>query len=388
MKQVGTNYHSPDLPELPRENPSFEPRNDDVDLFELFGVLLRGKWVVTLTALVVSTIAVVYAITAQEWWTSRARITLPQTQDYSQYRLQIKQFQPLFDIYSDKGTLIVSDALDDLVDSEAIFLAFITAFNSNQNKKDFLDNNPLFNKIKGESGLPLEASTSLYEVDEATRRLYREWFGRLLALKVKGYRDEVEVFDVSMQATTKSDSYKMLNDYVLYVSRLVQRDLLLNLQALITSKKNELLQQKSALNSQAKQMLEVEIRRAEYALDIAKSANVSEPIQDLGEQEIFSISLGYDAIKAKISALKSVNNLSLIDPRLHQVESKLLLLQNTQINRNVEFNTFRYLERPQQPLDRDAPKRVLLVLGGGLLGLILGVAIVLVRYALSKEDNH
>ncbi|MBF4242170.1 GNVR domain-containing protein, partial [Vibrio anguillarum] len=41
---------------------------------------------------------------------------------------------------------------------------------------------------------------------------------------------------------------------------------------------------------------------------------------------------------------------------------------------------------PEQPLTRDKPKRTLIVVLGGMLGGMLGVAMVLVRFAFRKEE--
>ncbi|MGC9491305.1 GNVR domain-containing protein, partial [Vibrio genomosp. F10] len=131
----------------------------------------------------------------------------------------------------------------------------------------------------------------------------------------------------------------------------------------------------------------VEIERAQYALQIAKAANVSQPVQNLGDNEIFSINLGSSAIEAKIKALKSIENLSVIEPRIQQIESKLTLLQNTQINRNIDFQTYRYLDEPQIPLNRNSPKRALIVVLGTLFGGMLGVVVVLMHFAFRKEDE-
>jgi LPS O-antigen subunit length determinant protein (WzzB/FepE family) len=155
---------------------------------------------------------------------------------------------------------------------------------------------------------------------------------------------------------------------------------------MVNGKRNELRQQKNILETQAKNRLAVEIERSQYALEIAKAAEVSKPMQNMGSNELFAIELGSQALSAKIKALKSLDNLTVIEPRLQQIDAKLDMLKNMKIDRNIKFQSFRYLENVEQPFSRDKPKRALIAVLGTLLGGMLGVAIVLIRFAFRKED--
>ncbi|PMK05038.1 Wzz/FepE/Etk N-terminal domain-containing protein [Vibrio sp. 10N.261.55.A7] len=378
MTHPSSNHTSNEFPDIP--NGYNRPIREPMGLRELLEVLWQGKYIILVTTMIFALSTILYTLFAQEWWSSNAKVTLPQAQDYSQYQLQVKQFQPVFDLYQEDGTVLVGENLDDLVDREALFKGFITAFNSNKNKRTFLENNQVFQEFK--SNLDIKKSGGQENV---TTHLYNKWFSRLSARKAD--KTEEFIYDLSMQATTKLDSYKMLQDYISFISQVIQQDLLLNLQANITSKKNELLQKKSVLGLHAKQKLEVETRRAEYALKIAEAANVIHPYQSSGDNELFSISLGSKALEAKIEALKKVNNLSVIEPRIQQINSKLDLLSSTQINRTVQFGTFRYLEEPQEPEYRDKPKRTLLVLLGAIFGIVFGSGISLIRSFARSDDQ-
>ena len=381
-KFVNNHYQSSNPNPPHPQIPSFYEQTDEIDLKELFIALWQGKLIIIFTTLVFAGGAITYALTAQEWWSSSAKIAVPQVQDFTEYQSQVKQYQPIFDVYQEDGTILVNDFLDGLIDSEILFQSFIMAFESNKNKRNFLGSNAVFQDFKNKLDADADADA---DADEATRRLYNEWFSKLTASQPD--KSNKNIIELKVQATTKLDSYNMLQNYITYISGIVQRDALLNLKAAIISKKNELLQQKNALSLQAKQNLEVEIQRAEYALQIAKAAKVDTPVQNLGEKEIFSINLGSAAIEAKINALKTISNLSVIEPRLQQVDSKLTLINNTKINLDIEFATFQYLDDVQIPLNRDKPKRALIAVLGALLGGMLGVAIVLVRFTFRKESK-
>lgn len=77
----------------------------------------------------------------------------------------------------------------------------------------------------------------------------------------------------------------------------------------------------------------------------------------------------------------------MIEPRLQQIDAKLEMLKELKIDRNIQFQTFRFLENVEQPISRDKPKRPLIAVLGTLLGGMLGVVIVLIRFAFRKEEE-
>ncbi|MGD8111387.1 LPS O-antigen chain length determinant protein WzzB [Vibrio sp. TRT 17S01] len=375
--QQVTNQNYPEMPQ------NFH-QGDEIDLRELFIELWKGKWIIVLSIFIFAIGAVIYALQAQEWWSSKAKITQPQLQDIAAYQQQVKQFQPVFDIYQEDGTILVSEELNDLTNTHELFKRFIDGFNSSNNKKSFLDTSSEFQIFKHQLK---ESTVGKEDVEkEANRKLYAEWFQRIVA-NVENKKVVGSPYNVSFQSTTKESSFIMLSKYIEIIQTKARNDALNNLEAIITAKKNELVQQKRILISQAKNRLSVEVERSKYALDIAKAAEVNQPIQTSSIQEIFSIDLGTKALAAKVKALESVKNLSVIEPRLQQIDAKLDMLNDLKVDRSIEFQTFRFLENVEQPISRDKPKRALIVVLGTLLGGMLGVAIVLVRFAFRREED-
>ncbi len=371
-QQLTNQHYSPQVP------PPFN-NNDEIDLRELVKALWDGKFIIILTTLAFAVGAVAFALNAQEWWSSKAKVAQAQPQDIAAYQQQVRQFQPIFDIYQEDGTVLVSEELGDLIDTEVLFKRFVDAFNSSNNKRVFLDSSSEFRAYKAMLETETETET------EATRHLYAAWFKRIAA-KQDGSGDQTP-YDISLQSTTKESSYSLLNDYIGLIKRKAHEDALNNLQAIVDGKRNELVQQKRILESQAANKLLVESERAKYAMDIAKAAGVTQPIQTNSSNELFGIDLGTKALEAKVKALESVKNLSVVEPRLQQINAKLDMLENLEIDRAVQFQTFRFLENVEQPITRDKPKRALIAVLGTLLGGMLGVAIVLVRFAFCRKEG-
>lgn len=371
-------------PQLQNNAQTSSSQVDEIDFKDLFIALWKGKITIIVCILILTVGAVFYALTTQEWWSSKAKIMSPQVYDFAEYQEQVTQYQPIFDIYQEDGTVLVSKDLNSLVNNKALFKHFISAYNSSNNKKQFLDGSAEFQSFK--AALDTNKNTDInIDKKEVTRQLYSNWFQKITA-SATDKKSQDSSYSISLQATTKESSYTLLNEYITSVKSVVFNELLNNLQAIVNSKRNELRQQKTILESQAKNRLAVEIERSQYALEIAKAAQVNQPIQNMNDNELFAIGLGAKALNAKIKALKSVTNLSVIEPRLQQIDAKLEMLKSMKIDRNIKFQTFRYLENVEPPFTRDKPKRVLIAMLGALLGGMLGVVIVLIRFALRKGN--
>ncbi|MEZ8379113.1 LPS O-antigen chain length determinant protein WzzB [Vibrio splendidus] len=363
-----------------QQNPPMFNSNNETVLKELFQAVWDGKLIIILIALLSAAISVAIALSAQEWWSSSAKITKPQSQDLAAYQQQVRQFQPIFNIYQEDGTVIVSKELDRLVSSSVLFERFVNTFNSTNNKRTFLNESADFQKIK--DAITAESSKM---TEEASRALYFQWFERVSAFNVDK-NDRSSPYELTFQTMTKESSFDLLNAYILSTESKVHQDAFNNLRAAVSGKRNELIQQKIIWETQAKNQLLVETERTKYAADIARAAGVDRPIQTGNDSELFGIDLGLKGLEAKVQALESVKNLSVIEPRLQQINAKLEMLNNLEIDRNVDFQTFRFLENVEQPITRDKPKRAAIIVLATLIGGMLGVAIVLIRFVFRKED--
>lgn len=368
-------------PVQPPQYPHYAyPVNDEIDLKELFAALWQGKWLIIIITLLFSVAAIGYALNAQEWWSAKATVSQPQLQGIASYQQAVKRYQPLFDVYQEDGTIIVSNALDSLIDPKLIFQQFIQTFNANGTKRRFMQTNPTF--------LTLQKQVLAQTNDpEVMQKLYEEWFERIQASAVD--KKANDIFTLSFQSVDKASSLTLLNDYIQFVNQTLNQHLNDDLLSTLATKYGELTQQEKNLLQQAQLRLHVELERTQYALNIAEAADIKQPVQNLGEQEIFAINIGSRALKAKVDALKSIKDLSVFEPRLAILQSKLSQFDLETLSAETKWsvNGFYYLDQPEQPLTRDKPKRALIVVLGCLLGGMLGMAIVLVRFAFRREDS-
>lgn len=363
-----------------QQNPATPISNHDFDLRELFRVLWNGKLIIIPITALFAVVSIYLALSAQELWSSKAKIEESQPQDVAAYEQQVKQFQPIFNVYQDDGTVLVSKELNKLVDPELLFERFVSTYSSANNKRAFLDNSAEFQEFKGAT---LVDKTEMTE--DIARKLYSDWFDRISASS-SNEKGQSLSYAVSFQTPTRQSSFDLLTAYILFTETKVHQDAFNNLNAVVNAKRNELMQQKRILENQAENQLLTEIERTKYAMEIARAAGVETPILTGNYNELFGIELGSKGLKAKVRALESIKSLGVIEPRLQQINAKLDMLHDLKIDRSAEFNTFRFIENVEQPITRDKPKRALLVVLGTLLGGLFGLAIVLIRFVFRKKD--
>jgi chain length determinant protein (polysaccharide antigen chain regulator) len=360
----------------------FDHRDDEIDLKELIVALWQGKFTVIAVTVICTAIAITYALLAKEKWTTEAVVTAPQVSDYSAYQKMVNDFQPLFDVYQDDGTILISEKLDDFLLPENLFQIFMQQYQSRANKKAFVSSSSDFQaELKG-----LQKDIKGEDYKDAEAKLYGEWYQNLTA-NVINSKNDIESYTLQGVQDNAEKSLEFLNEYIKYIEMKAQNIALANLKSAVEGKHSELSQQKALLVDQAKSRLQSERELTKYALQIAKAAGVSQPQQNLGNKELFAINIGSSALEAKVKVLDSLtlNQLSIIEPRLQTVDSKLNLLSSLEVSSGVSFRTFRYIESPEKPLGRTSPKRLLIAVLGVLLGGMLGSFIVLVRFAFREK---
>ncbi|MCW8328255.1 Wzz/FepE/Etk N-terminal domain-containing protein [Photobacterium sp. SDRW27] len=345
--------------------------NDDLSIKELVAALFKNKAIIIACTIALMLVSIAYVMLAQEWWSATAKVVKPQIQDYSELSYQVRKFQPAFEIQEEEKIIQNNDMLD-LIGNEAMFEQFILAFNSTSNKKRFLLNSPQFNQYLSANNIS----------EQDTDKALSNWYSKLTAKPANKRDKNPSVFIITMQSHTRNSSYEMLNDYVNFVSNIVHDELLSGIKATIDAKQSELENKLFIIESKAKNTLEIERKKTKLALRIAKEAGIQEPLQNLNNNEFFSVSLGLKALNAKSNVLNDFDELSILEPELGDLNAKLALLNRNNLQNDISFDVYRYLENIEIPYYRDSPKRSLIILFGTLAGFIFGVGIVLFRQVL------
>ncbi|WP_318514975.1 LPS O-antigen chain length determinant protein WzzB [Photobacterium leiognathi] len=339
--------------------------SDEIDLVELVKTLWQGKVTIAVCTVVFTVCAIVYALTAQQWWTSKAVITTGQYQNTANLRNQVTN---LYAVIND------SSKINKILSSNALLNDYITEFNAFDNKKAFIENNEIMKQYANEANI----------TDENKAQFITNWVKRISASQ-PDKKNQPDVYQLSFEATSSKLSYDLLVAYSEEVSNKVRDELIDELDAKISYSQQILEANKLALEARAQQKLTTELIKTKYALDMAKSADVTKPLAEMNNNEIFQIQLGTEALTEKSQLLDRIKDLSIFEPQLGVIHTQLDLLSKIKLDNSIRFESVRYLQNPDYPISRDKPKRPLIAVLGFLLGIMLGVAIVLLKSAFKKS---
>ena len=342
--------------------------NDEIDLRELFITLWKKKLLIIACTVACTLIAVQYALTSQEWWTAKAKITQPSLTEYQDYY----RFMQSLRLALDSNSMINAY-------SEPSFLlnSYIDLFNTTRVKEEFIANSIIFKDFLAKNAINDE---------QAKRRSLKHWTDNLVVSKIKQSDD----YTIQAQATSADSSLALLTEYDQLIRSKVIQNIQSDLNILITSRKNQLQQLLKKHQLIGHINLSTDIARLHYSANIARAAGIASPTgADHNGTTIFSINEGHKALEAKIEALKDIkkNDPSVYIPEINQLQSKLQYINAIKPHNGINFSMYRYIDEPNEPFTRDKPKRGLIVVLGTLLGGMLGVAIALLMHAFKREDK-
>lgn len=350
---------------------------NEIDLKDFFLILWKGKKIIFLCLLLFGAIGSGYAFSQQEWWTSKAVVSVPKINQIGPFVIVTKRYQEAFESDLDSSLYDISNInninnINNISDSGAVLKLFIQTFNLAENKYKFLITNKYFS----------EAKAVFFQdkiVDERSERiLMKEWMSRIKAEK----NEDGDEYTLSVQSVMDTNSFYLLTEYINFTNQMVTKDLIVQLASLLEIKKMELEWRLESRLNVLKNEIKLEIIRTEYALKIAQAAKSKGPLENWSKEGPFSISLGSDGIEAKIKVLKSIDNLSVMDSSIELSAAKIALLnEGPKLTETIQ--TVNFLERPEMPLERDIQQRALIVILALSLGGALGVLVVLSRKAFS-----
>ncbi|MCD9511824.1 LPS O-antigen chain length determinant protein WzzB [Photobacterium phosphoreum] len=341
--------------------------NDEINLVELVETLWQGKVTIALCTVVFTLCAIFYALTAQQWWTSKALITVGQYQNTTNIRSQLTNLYAVIDDYSE---------INKIFSSESLLNDYITEFNSFDNKKTFIENNTAMKQYIDENKLS----------DEGKLIFITNWVKRISALQLDK-TTQFDTYQLSFESTSSKLAHDLLVTYSEYISSKVHNEVFNELDDYIIYNKQILQANKLVLTSRAKQQLTNELVKTNYALDMAKAANVTKPLvnMNMNNNNLFNIELGTEALIEKSKILNKMKNISLFEPKLNIVYSKLELLSKIKLDDNVTLQSVRYLQNANYPTSRDKPRRISIVIIGVIFGVIFGSFFVIFRRLWNKE---
>ncbi len=352
-------------------------QDDEIDLRVLLTSLWANKVLILAITAICSIAGIAYALLAPQLWSAKAIIVAPLPTQLEQLQLRLDNLVVLMDITNENDNDNTNDNTNDNGNSTffksfsetKLYSDFIHSFNSFDNKSEFVKKN-YYPRAEGNK----DANTLQRTLEK-------------MAKNISVHEKKNEAFaTLSFSNDNAHEAEAQLKKYINFI------------QTKETATKNKLLADKIANQTntlafvyqlqevETLDRMQVEIARTEFALRISKAAGIETPVANLNNQSLFPIDLGAKALSEMLKILKEIKNAEFTNPALADIRLQLESLQAVP-KEKVSFTSYHFLQSPSEPLNRDKPKRLLVIVLATLAGLMLGGMVALFRASLLLKDG-
>ncbi len=361
-------------------------QDDEIDLREVLTSLWKNKTIILISTAIFSIFGIIYALLAPQIWSAKAIVVAPLPTQLEQLHLRLEKLRALLDISTNNlnptNNLNTTNSLrttnklksadeEFIVNNQDEFLAnfsekqlfadFIQAFNSFDNKNEFL---------RANGHVRLEDKKDANSLQRSIEKMAEN-----ISAKQKKVEESATL---SFSADNGKEARKLLNEYLDFIvnKEVNAKNKVLNGE--IASKINTFDLVYQVRKEEALKRLQEDIARTEYALRISQAAGIEDPITNLNNSSIFAIDFGAKALQEKLKILKEIKSPELFDPGLSDIRLHLDSLRALP-QEKVDLVPYHFLQSPSEPLYRDKPKRTLVVVLATMAGLMLGIVVALFR---------
>jgi wzz homolog len=362
---------------------------DGVDLIELIRILWTKKLWIIISAFIFMAISAGYAFTAKEQWTSKSVVIAPKVANLGDYLSFRSEYASILDI---------KDFSQDKV-AETVFNDFKTALFSRSLKEAFFSQSKWFDTYAANNA----------NSEEAKQKLLSNLVDKNLIVTVPDPKKDPNSIgvNVSFAAETPKEAQDVLLDYIQFVNQRVlaenKKDFLANINLVLSGFEV----QKNKIERDIETVRQIQLENLTTALDIAKSAgikdyskslsgNVSVPEVLLGDAKVpFSDSklsdgsylfmLGEKYLQAQVDTLK---NAPLVYPLNYyniEKQANLLNVLEKKVEKEGAVRGYYYLSEPDYPVQRDWPKRLILLILGFVFGTVFSSLVILAKEVFSNK---
>ncbi|RWR02774.1 lipopolysaccharide biosynthesis protein WzzE [[Pantoea] beijingensis] len=184
---------------------------------------------------------------------------------------------------------------------------------------------------------------------------------------------------VRLMAETAADANNLLRQYVAFASQRAARHLNDELTGGWNARETQLKAQVKRQETVAQSIYDRQLHNVQQALKIAQQQGVEQlktttPSEQLPDSELFL--LGRPMLQARLENLQASGPSYDLD---YDKNRAMLLTLNVGPTLDAKFQTYRYLRTPEEPVKRDSPRRLFLMIMWGAVGALIGAGIALIR---------
>jgi len=330
---------------------------NELDIRGLFRALWAGKIWIAGMAVLFALIVLVYAFFARQEWSATAITDRPTVNMLGGYYSQ-QQFLRNLDIKANLVPVDQPSAMDQA------YKEFIMQQGSWDTRRDFWLQTDYYKQRQSGNA---RADAAL--LDDLINNIQF-----MPGDPLKNVNDSVK-----LTAETAADANNLLRQYVAFASQRAASHLNDELKGAWAARTVQMKAQVKRQEEVAREIFNRRTHSVEEALKVAQQHNISRsetdiPADQLPDSELFL--LGRPMLQARLENLQAVGPEYDLD---YDQSRAMLNTLNVGPTLDPRFQTYRYLRTPEEPVKRDSPRRVFLMVMWGIVGALIGAGVALSR---------
>jgi chain length determinant protein (polysaccharide antigen chain regulator) len=336
----------------------------EIDISDIIRVLWKKKWMIFVTASVVTLIAVAYVFLVRPIYEASAFAMPPTYNDIANLNYGRSSETELVPVTVKEVYSIFLQSLK----SETLRQTFIAEVMASGSSND-----------EGKAGSDL---------------LYSELSKRLIVSQPR--KDLPDEYMVTIQSSNPDQAAQWAQEYIHRAGKLAEQEIIKNISYEADVKVRSLDRQIADLRENGQKVREDTITKLREALRVAKAIGLEKPpiiagnpaVQIAGSVDGQLIYMrGTKALEAEIENLEARSANDPFIGRLRDLESKQAFYKSISSNLQ-DVVAYRLDGDAKPPLDPIKPKRALIIMLGFLFGVLLGVGFALVHYFLPSDSSR
>ncbi|MFC0321989.1 LPS O-antigen chain length determinant protein WzzB [Gallibacterium melopsittaci] len=377
-------------------------RDDEIDLVELFSLLWKKKLTIFITTLVCVLIAAGYAFTAKERWTSKATVIMPTS-------VALKEYNNVQQEYA----RILGNTFDIKSLSQQMFTKFTELLYSLDERQSFLVSSDVYKQAISDG-----------KTEEQQRSIMNEMVTKDISITVPDLKKDPNALGITISFSAESPVLAQ-NTLKKFIDTINQQAVTFNIDNFLIDYKEKIADLKfeqSKIQQDLEVQKKVKLEKLNKALEVATKAGITDLVKT-GENNselamlalmksndtAISVSVPQTQLQSQLpqlqltdnpylfmlgtkyltSQIEVVSSTNIIYPqRYYEIQAQLEHLEKLGQNlKNIKADAFTYLSSPDYPVVKDAPKRLLILLVGALLGLILSIIYIFINNIFSEQES-
>ncbi|MBT3235653.1 MAG: hypothetical protein HN353_06865 [Bdellovibrionales bacterium] len=334
--------------------PYYPPPEDEISLIELWDILVQRKKAIVLSTLIVTIIAVIYALIQPPLYHATTTLLPPNMGDLD---FITNTFQAVEKSTSNKNSNPLKSGV------KIAYQIFIRNLGSNHLKKSFFEQREI-SSLMTTSKLPTDSRQKSVE-----QEIFLSFAQRFKLSKDKKDND---IVTLSLNWSDPTVAARLLNEYVAVVNQVSVNQLISNYKSVIHNQRSKLTQQIASKRKMAKVRRSDRLKRLKEGAFLANKISVLTQETGNSQMKEHDYRRGAKALNAQIEVLNKRGNDDPYIAGLRDLEEKLEQLSMIKVDRS-KLQAVIIDQKAYPPTSRIKPKRRLIVTIGLVVGLMAGI---------------